>query len=165
MNKTTASDSVSAFLHAIRSIAPREAYSARSKELILRAPRLTRLTFTEVMVRGLESLRLSSALVLTSGLILLLLGGLPYLKTTLPLRVAGIDPGVIQAEEREIQLALNELAYYEDSSQSVRNALSESLRKGPGQLSPTVLKKEAGQAQTSEPLNESIDAALKALTQ
>ncbi|KKW47774.1 MAG: hypothetical protein A2128_01905 [Candidatus Liptonbacteria bacterium GWC1_60_9] len=156
-------DKTTEFLHAIRSIAPREAYSARAKELILRAPQLPRLTFAEVLMRGLESLRLSSALVLTSGLILLLLGGLPYLKTTLPLRVAGLDPGVIQAEEREIQVALSEIAYYEDSSQSVRNALSESLRKGPGQLSPTVLKKEAGQTQTPEPLNESIDAALKAL--
>lgn len=158
-------DKTTKLFHAIKTIAPDGAYSARSKELILRAPRVPRLTLTELLVRSMESLRLSTALVLTSGLILLLLGGLPYLKTTLPLRVAGIDPSVIQAEEREIQLALLELAYYEDSSQSVRNALSESLRKGPGQLSPTVLKKEAGRAQTPEPLNESIDAALKALIQ
>ncbi|MDP3947773.1 MAG: hypothetical protein Q8Q41_03730 [bacterium] len=158
-------DKTTKFLERLQALSPDEAYSAHSKEMIMRARQLPRLTFANILARSMESLRLSSALVLTSALILLLLGGLPYLKTTLPLRVAGLDPAVIQAEEREIQVTLNELAYYEDSSRSVRAALNESQRKGPGQLSPTVLEKEAGETEAREPLNESVDAALKALIQ
>lgn len=158
-------DKTTKFLHLLKTLAPDGAYAARSKELIMRSPQAPRLTLAGALARSMESLRLSSALVLTSALILLLLGGLPYFKTTLPLRIAGLDPKVIRAEEREIQVALAELAYYDDSAKNVRAALSEALRKGPGQLSPTVLKNEAGKADAPEPLNESIDAALKALTQ
>lgn len=151
------------FFHSLKAISPDEAYAARSKELILGTAPFPRLTLAGILARARESLRLGSALALTSILILLLLGGLPYLKATLPLRVAGIDPKVIQAEEREIQVTLSELAAYEDSGRDVRAALKESLREGPGQLSPQLLLQEAGETEPKEPVRESVDEALRAL--
>lgn len=157
-------DKTTQFLHALKALAPDGAYSLRSKELIARSPQAPRLTLADAAFRGMESLRLTSALVLTSALILLILGGLPYLKTNLPLRIAGLDTKVIRAEEREIHVVLEELSYYDRTAEKARAALNESLREGPGQLSPTILKKEAGATDADEPFNDSIDAALRALT-
>jgi hypothetical protein len=79
--------------------------------------------------------------------------------------MAGLDTNVIQAEEREIQITLEQLSYYENSTQKVRAALRESAQQGPGQLSRILLEEEAGKTKLEEPLQNSIDDALRALVE
>jgi hypothetical protein len=163
MTKDT--DKTTQFINMLRAITPDRNYSACSKELILKTPPFEKPTLKIFTTRAIEALRFASALMLASFLALLIIGGLPYLKSTLPLRMAGLDTNVIQAEEREIQITLEQLSYYENSTQKVRAALRESAQQGPGQLSRILLEEEAGKTKLEEPLQNSIDDALRALVE
>ncbi len=93
------------FFESLKRIAPDQAYTARSRELILAAPQKPHILRSPFLIasRALMGLRVSTTLVLTSLLILLLLGGIPYLRTTLPLRVTLderlLSPALVTARE------------------------------------------------------------------
>ena len=167
------------FLHAIKAVSPDPSYTKRSREVILLSPRdrereaapahwfpiRAPLDLQAAFRLVAFSLKPAAALVFVSALIVLLLGGLPYLRTV-PLRLAGLDRAVIQAEELTISVALDDLAYYEQSAQSVRTALKESSSVAPPQLSSAILnEEEALAAPAALPLDDTIDEALRALSQ
>lgn len=87
------------------------------------------------------------------------------IKNDVPLKVAGLDAQGLkaEAEELEIQLRLAEISSYQKQQRTVGAALKETSHNDPGQLSTTLLQKEADSLNIDTNINQDIDSALKEL--
>jgi hypothetical protein len=147
-------DPLIAQLKKLKEISPREEYSRLSLRLVL-ASRAKRRIIPSVF--GLPLLRIGGLVAL--GAIILVIAAQ---KNEVPLRLAGLDEGSLQAEAKELELTMKlaDVTYSPAKDQATTDALKEAANAGAGHLNTSILKKEASGLGTKEYINQNIDSAL-----
>lgn len=143
-------------LKLLKSIEPDKDWSRTSLTAIL--------SVKQAGARSIEWSSLIFRLSLITGVFVLVVLGAQ--KSSIPMRIAGLDAKELKAEAEELQLNM-ELAQITSSSADSKNintALTETAESQPGHLNTLVLEKEAEEIKFEEYGNSDIDAALKQLT-
>ncbi len=85
-------------------------------------------------------------------------------KSSIPMKVAGLDVRDLKAEAEELDINLNlaEIKEISLASNETDAALEESAKSGPGHLNTTILKREVEDLNTEQFYDKDIDSALEA---
>ncbi|HEY4500003.1 MAG TPA: hypothetical protein VJH70_02700 [Candidatus Paceibacterota bacterium] len=150
------------FLQQLKELKPDEHYHKISLPVIISAPQKRHVPFLN---KFLEVFHYSSAVVLASLLLFVMLGGLSLLNrpglTTSAL--AGLDSNNLNAElaQFNLQIQLSEAQYFANSSRSISSTPNEILNDIPSDLNTAIIEKELNgveQASSSaKNLNDLLD--------
>ncbi len=150
-------------LKKLRSIKPESGFSRRSRLLLLQeTPRPA----LNALINLREVLKFSIALSFTAALLIITLGSLTYIKKSpLPLVVAGLDVGALQAEAESlnINISLSELEY-DSSAATALPADDQNQNSDPAYFDQNILNGETAVIKLENPVNSKIDDALRALS-
>ncbi|MDD4761434.1 MAG: hypothetical protein PHZ25_00175 [Candidatus Pacebacteria bacterium] len=144
----------------LKSIIPDKNFSEKSRFLILSSNRKLIYWMPNQIS---EIFRYLTAISLTSVLIILILGGFNYLeKSNLPMIIAGLDLKTLEAEAESLGIDINisKLAYYQESNQTVKTALNQTIKDDPVYFEEVILNKETNLLKLEDPTNKNIDKAL-----
>ncbi|MFA5173254.1 MAG: hypothetical protein WC435_02555 [Candidatus Paceibacterota bacterium] len=147
-------------LKSLKSIIPDKNFSEKSRFLVLSSNR--KLIYW-MPSQVSEIFRYLTATSLTAALIVLILGGFNYLeKSNLPMVIAGLDLKTLEAEAESLGIDVNisKLAYYQESNQTVKTALNQTIKDDPVYFEEVILDKETNLLKLEDPTGKNIDKAL-----
>jgi len=147
-------------LKELKRISPDKDFTKESRLLVLSSPLRP---FSWMPEQIAEIVKYITAVSMTTGLIILIIGGFSFLqRSPVPLMITGLDIKALKAEAESlgIDVSISKLEYYNESSEKVNIALDQTIKDDPVYFQKIILEKETDSVKLEDPTNKNIDRAL-----